>query len=108
MRRGVIVLNDPNGLSKAMNKLYLQTFPESVRPRTLVTRSLSRVQKFLDEEGTIIVKPLQGSGGAGVFIVRRNEVHNLEDIFDVGQPRRIRDRPSSTCRPPRKATRDCF
>ena len=38
MRHGVIVVNDPNGLAKAMNKLYLQTFPESVRPRTVVTR----------------------------------------------------------------------
>lgn len=80
MRHGVIVLNDPNGLAKAMNKLYLQTFPESVRPRTLVTRSLSRIAKFVDEEGTVILKPLQGSGGTGVFIVRKEEDHNLEDI----------------------------
>jgi glutathione synthase len=81
MRHGVIVLNDPNGLAKAMNKLYLQTFPDIVRPRTLVTRSHSRVERFLDDEGTIILKPLQGSGGAGVFIVRNDENHNLEDIF---------------------------
>lgn len=82
MRHGVIVLNDPNGLSKAMNKLYLQTFPETVRPRTLVTRNLNRIEKFLDDEGTIIIKPLQGSGGAGVFIVKNNEEHNLEDIVE--------------------------
>ena len=81
MRHGVIVLNDPNGLSKAVNKLYLQTFPESVRPRTLVTRSLNRIAEFIDEEATVILKPLQGSGGAGVFIVRNDEEHNLEDIF---------------------------
>ncbi len=81
MRQGVIVLNDPNGLAKAMNKLYLQTFPEMVRPRTMVTRDLGRVESFLDDEGTIILKPLQGSGGAGVFIVRNDEEHNLEDIF---------------------------
>ena len=81
MRHGVIVLNDPNGLSKAVNKLYLQTFPECVRPRTLVTRSLGRIEKFLDQEGTVILKPLQGSGGTGVFIVRNDEEHNLEDIF---------------------------
>ncbi|MFT5303834.1 MAG: glutathione synthase, partial [Mariniblastus sp.] len=81
MRHGVIVLNDPNGLGKAMNKLYLQTFPKSVRPRTLVTRSLSRIESFLDDEGTIIIKPLQGSGGAGVFIVRSGDGHNLERIF---------------------------
>ena len=83
MRHGVIVLNDPNGLSKAMNKLYLQTFPEMVRPRTLVTRSLSRIEAFLDDEGTVIIKPLQGSGGAGVFIVRKDDERNLEDIFEA-------------------------
>ncbi len=82
MRHGVIVLNDPNGLAKAMNKLYLQTFPEAVRPRTLVTRSLSRIERFLDEEGVLILKPLQGSGGAGVFIVRKDDERNLADIFE--------------------------
>jgi glutathione synthase len=80
MRRGVIVLNDPNGLTKAMNKLYLQTFPEPVRPRTLVTRATDRIREFARQEGTIILKPLQGSGGAGVFLVRQNELHNLEEI----------------------------
>ncbi len=83
MRRGVIVLNDPNGLSKAMNKLYLQTFPEQVRPHTLVTRSLSRVEEFLRDCGTIILKPLQGSGGTGVFMVRADEERNLEEIFEA-------------------------
>lgn len=82
MRHGVIVLNDPNGLAKAMNKLYLQTFPETVRPRTLVTRHMGRIEKFLDQEGTIILKPLQGSGGKGVFIVRQDQEHNLEDIVE--------------------------
>lgn len=83
MRHGVIVLNDPNGLAKAMNKLYLQTFPDKVRPRTLVTRNLSRIEQFLDDEGVIIVKPLQGSGGKGVFIVRNDEEHNLEEIIEA-------------------------
>ncbi len=83
MRHGVIVLNDPNGLSKAMNKLYLQTFPESVRPQTLVTRSLDRIADFLHQQGTVIIKPLQGSGGTGVFVARSNEDHNLEEIFEA-------------------------
>ena len=81
MRRGVIVLNDPNGLGKAMNKLYLQTFPEEVRPRTLVTRHHDRVAEFLTAEGTIIVKPLQGSGGSGVFIARAEDMSNLAPII---------------------------
>lgn len=81
MRKGVIVLNDPNGLGKAMNKLYLQTFPEEVRPRTLVTRHHDRVAEFLTAEGTIIVKPLQGSGGSGVFIARAEDMSNLAPII---------------------------
>ena len=42
MRRGVIVVNDPNGLAKASSKIYLQLFPEEVRPRTLITRDNRR------------------------------------------------------------------
>jgi glutathione synthase len=81
MRHGVIVLNDPNGLAKAMNKLYLQTFPEAVRPPTLVTRHLDLVQDFLQAHDKIILKPLQGSGGQGVFMVHQDDDRNLEDIF---------------------------
>jgi glutathione synthase len=81
MRHGVIVLNDPNGLSKAMNKLYLQTFPEAVRPRTLVTRSLRRIRGFLGEQGTVILKPLQGYGGANVFVVK--DERNLDEMFSA-------------------------
>jgi glutathione synthase len=77
----VIVLNDPNGLSKAMNKLYLQTFPEAVRPPTLVTRQLDLVEDFLKKYGKIILKPLQGSGGQGVFMVNEDDDRNLEKIF---------------------------
>jgi glutathione synthase len=80
MRHGVIVLNDPNGLAKATDKLYLQTFPEVVRPRTLVTRSEQRIREFAAREGTIVLKPLQGSGGKGVFLVPPSEHANLGEM----------------------------
>jgi glutathione synthase len=54
-----------------------------VRPQTLVTRSFDRVAQFLRERGTLILKPLQGSGGAGVFLVRNDREHNLSDIFEA-------------------------
>ncbi len=79
--RGVVVLNDPFGLAKAMNKLYLQSFPEAARPRTLVTRNHARLADFAQSEGTIVVKPLQGSGGRGVFVVRRQDRANLAEII---------------------------
>ena len=81
MRHGVIVLNDPNGLVKAMNKMYLQTFPEEVRPRTLITRNFDRIKQFAEQEGTIIIKPLQGSGGKGVFIVKPGDLPNLDQMI---------------------------
>jgi glutathione synthase len=83
MRHGVIVLNDPNGLSKAMNKTYFQLFPEEVRPQTLITRDVSEIRAFSKDRGeNIILKPLQGSGGSGVFILRPEDRSNLNQIVE--------------------------
>jgi len=84
MRHGVIVLNDPNGLAKAMNKMYFQLFPEEVRPRTLITRDKEEVKKFArDEGGNIVLKPLQGSGGSNVFLVRKEDMSNLNQMVEA-------------------------
>ena len=84
MRHGVIVLNDPNGLSKAMNKMYFQTFPEEVRPRTIITRDRDEIRAFAREEnGHIVLKPLQGSGGQSVFLVREGDMGNLNQMIDA-------------------------
>jgi glutathione synthase len=84
MRHGVIVLNDPNGLAKAMNKMYFQLFPEQVRPRTLITRDRDEIKKFANEEGeNIVLKPLQGSGGTGVFLVRKDDLSNLNQMIEA-------------------------
>ncbi|HUV14299.1 MAG TPA: glutathione synthase [Acidobacteriota bacterium] len=84
MRHGVVVLNDPNGLSKAMNKMYFQTFPEEVRPRTLITRDREEIKAFAKEEnGHIVLKPLQGSGGQSVFLIRPDDVPNLNQMIEA-------------------------
>jgi glutathione synthase len=83
MRHGVIVLSDPTGLSKASSKLYFQLFPEEVRPRTLITRDRDEIKHFAKEEGTIVIKPLQGSGGASVFLVRPDDIPNLNQMIDA-------------------------
>ena len=84
MRHGVIVLNDPNGLAKAMNKMYFQLFPEQVRPRTLITRDRDEIKRFAKEEGeNIVLKPLQGSGGTGVFLVRKDDLSNLNQMIEA-------------------------
>jgi glutathione synthase len=84
MRSGVIVLNDPNGLSKAQNKMYFQLFPEEVRPQTLITMDRSEIKAFIEEQnGCAVLKPLQGSGGAGVFLVKPESKANLNQIIDA-------------------------
>lgn len=84
MRHGVIVLNDPNGLAKALNKMYFQLFPEEVRPRTLITREQNEIKAFAREQGgTIVLKPLQGSGGQSVFLVTPGDMPNLNQMIDA-------------------------
>ena len=83
MRRGVIVVNDPNGLSKASSKMYLQLFPEEVRPQTLITRDNKEIKSFAKDVGTIVIKPMQGSGGASVFMVRKEDIPNLNQMIDA-------------------------
>lgn len=83
MRNGVIVVNDPDGLSKALNKMYFQLFPEEVRPKTLITRDRSEIKDFAKDQGTIVLKPLQGSGGQSVFMVRPEDIPNLNQMIDA-------------------------
>lgn len=84
MRRGVIVLNDPNGLGKAMNKMYFQLYPEAIRPKTLITQDRNEIKSFTKEMGgTIVLKPLQGSGGTSVFLVRPDDIPNLNQMIDA-------------------------
>ncbi|MBN2848427.1 MAG: glutathione synthase [Coriobacteriia bacterium] len=84
MRNGVIVVNDPNGLAKAMNKMYFQLFPEEVRPRTLITRDRDEAKEFIKEQGgRAVLKPLQGSGGKGVFLVDHASSKNVNQIVEA-------------------------
>lgn len=83
-RRGVIVVNDPDGLLKAMNKMYFQHFPEEVRPRTLISRNRNDIKAFIAEMGgNAVIKPLQGSGGAGVFMAKVDDRSNINQMIDT-------------------------
>ena len=84
MRQGLVVLNHPDGLLGALNKMYFQDFPEAVRPRTLITRDPADIKAFAKSEGgKVVLKPLQGSGGQSVFLVRPDEASNLNQMIDA-------------------------
>ena len=83
-RRGIIVLNDPESLGKAINKLYFQSFPVEARAETLITKHPSDIKAFAKEHrGHIILKPLQGSGGSGVFKVDPENSANLNQMIEA-------------------------
>ena len=84
MRDKVLVLNHPNSLAGAVNKMYFQHFPEILRPRTIITRDHKEIRKFFKEQkGKMILKPLQGSGGVNVFLMDKDNEHNLSQTIDA-------------------------
>ncbi|HEX2624346.1 MAG TPA: glutathione synthase, partial [Sphingomicrobium sp.] len=83
-KRGVIVLNDPDSLGRAINKLYFQSFPAAVRAETLITRHSDDIKAFAKQHGgSAILKPLQGSGGSGVFKLDKSNASNLNQMIEA-------------------------
>ncbi len=82
-KNGVLVLNNPDTLAKATNKMYFQYFPEIIRPETIITRSIAEIKSFYAaHKKNIVLKPLQGSGGKNVFLVNEQN-QNLNQIVDA-------------------------
>lgn len=82
-RLGVLVLNDPDGLSRSLTKLYMQYFPEEVRPLTLITRNYDEARDFIASQGGYaVLKPLSGSGGHNVFLVRPHDTPNINQMLE--------------------------
>jgi glutathione synthase len=82
------VMNDPKGLREANEKLYALRFAEQI-PQSLVASDMERLKMFMAElGGEMIIKPLDGSGGSGVFYLRdqdRNTNAILEAATDNGR-----------------------
>jgi glutathione synthase len=65
-RSGVRVVNRPGALRDVNEKAFTAHFPQCC-PQTLITRDRSRIRAFLAEQERIVVKPMDGMGGASVF-----------------------------------------
>jgi glutathione synthase len=76
-----VVVNSPRGLRDANEKLYALNFPDIIPP-SLVAADLVQLKQFLEElGGEMIIKPLDGAGGTGVFHLRRGD-RNLNAILE--------------------------
>ncbi|MGE0803148.1 MAG: glutathione synthetase [Lautropia sp.] len=82
--RGVLVLNDPDGLAIATNKLYFQSFPAALRAPTLIAKDSDAIKQFAKKHNSkIVLKPLRGSGGQSVFLVGSETAANLNQMIDA-------------------------
>ena len=76
-----LVVNDPHFVRNLPEKIFVTEFPE-LMPPTLVTTDSEQIKAFRAEFGDIIVKPLFGNGGAGVFFLR-NDDQNLSSLLEM-------------------------
>jgi len=76
-----LVVNPPSAVRNAPEKILVTEFPE-LMPPTLVTRDRALIHEFRKEHGNIIVKPLYGNGGAGVFLIQEGD-QNLASLIEL-------------------------
>ncbi|MBK8817386.1 MAG: glutathione synthase [Methylococcaceae bacterium] len=78
---GAYVINRPQSLRDANEKLYTSWFPQCCT-ETLVTKNSVQIKAFLAEQGNIILKPLDGMGGASIFRIREGDP-NMSVILET-------------------------
>ncbi|MFN7055466.1 glutathione synthase [Hyphomonas sp.] len=76
-----LVLNDPAGVRSSPEKIFPLMYPE-IMPPTAVTRDRHVIEAFREEHGDIIIKPLYGHGGAGVFRMSPHDP-NIESLLEI-------------------------
>jgi glutathione synthase len=75
------VVNPPAAVRNAPEKILVTEFPQ-LMPPTLVTRDRGQIREFRKEHGNIILKPLYGNGGAGVFLLQEGD-QNLASLIEL-------------------------
>jgi len=90
---GVLVVNKPSSLRDANEKLFALNFPDCI-PKTLVSSNIEKLNDFINEIKTVVVKPLDGMGGTDIFKLSKgdkninkvlNKITNNESRYIVAQ-----------------------
>lgn len=80
-RAGVTVVNKPQALRDCNEKLFAMDFPQCIVP-TLVARDAGELRRFAAEHGEVVLKPLDGMGGRGIFRVKAGD-SNLNSMLET-------------------------
>jgi glutathione synthase len=75
------VVNDPQSLRDCNEKLFALQFPQCIVP-TLVARDAGELRRFTGEHGEVVLKPLDGMGGRGIFRVKAGD-SNLNSMLET-------------------------
>ncbi|NND53724.1 MAG: glutathione synthase [Gammaproteobacteria bacterium] len=78
---GTLVVNRPAALRDINEKAFTAWFPECA-PSTIITRNMQELRDFRDRHGRIVLKPLDGMGGQGIFVVNQGD-NNANVIFET-------------------------
>jgi glutathione synthase len=76
-----LIVNNPFWVRNLPEKLLVLEFPDLI-PDTLISRDLEEIKKFKSEFNDIIIKPLYGNGGAGIFRLRKDD-KNLASLYEL-------------------------
>ncbi|MDX1016886.1 glutathione synthase [Sinorhizobium medicae] len=76
-----LVVNDPAWVRNSPEKIFVTEFAD-LMPKTLITRDADEIARFRQEMGDIILKPLYGNGGAGVFHSARDD-RNFSSLLEM-------------------------
>ena len=77
----VLVVNHPGSVRNAPEKLVATLFPE-LMPPTLITKDISEIKAFRERYEDIIIKPLHGNGGSGIFHLKPGD-NNLSSLIEM-------------------------
>jgi glutathione synthase len=80
-RGGVAVINDPQALRDCNEKLFALAFPQCIAP-AIVARDAAELKRFTKEHGEVVLKPLDGMGGRGIFKVSAGD-SNLNSMLET-------------------------
>ncbi len=80
-----LVLNAPDGLRKANEKMYALQF-QAVMPTTIVSGRKSDILQFVEQQGRVVMKPLDGKGGEGILFLEKGD-RNLNSMIELSTQR---------------------
>lgn len=76
-----LVINTPSGIRMANEKMYALQFHDVI-PETIVSQDKSVIQKFLEEKGTAVLKPLGGKAGEGILFLEKSD-RNFNSLIEI-------------------------